>query len=261
MVEINKVNASLTQLLAPGTLPPVDVFPFLFYLPHQLFGNWRDKVARTSRIMNDLYSHYLNLVVERRKTSGPMESVADKLVQEEKSMKWTWHGLYFTAGLMMEAGSDTTSGMINNFLLLMTRNPEAYKKAQQQIDAVVGSDRTPQWKDFAELPEVNKLVKETMRMRPISPFAFPHALAEGRRLFGILSASVDTQLMSYTDIWIDGMLLPKGSDIYVNVLGLHYDEKRFPNPHVFDPEHYAGKPELADVYANAADFEQRDHYA
>lgn len=63
------------------------------------------------------------------------------------------------------------------------------------------------------------------------------------------------------DIWIDGMLLPKGSDIYVNLLGLHYDEKRFPNPDVFDPEHYSTRLELADTYANAADFEQRDHYA
>lgn len=179
MIEINKVNANLTQLLAPGILPPVDIFPFLFYVPHQLLGRWRDKVAQTRRTMNELYSRYLDLVVQRRKTSGPMESFADKLVQEEKSLQWTWHGLYFTAGLMMEAGSDTTSGVINSFLLLMTRYPDAYKKAQKQIDDVVGPHRTPQWKDFPELPEVNKLLKETMRMRPISPFAFPHALAEG----------------------------------------------------------------------------------
>lgn len=57
------------------------------------------------------------------------------------------------------------------------------------------------------------------------------------------------------------MLLPKGSDIMVNVLGLHYDEDMYPNPTVFDPERYSGKTLLADAYANAADYNQRDHYS
>lgn len=63
------------------------------------------------------------------------------------------------------------------------------------------------------------------------------------------------------DIWLDDMLLPKGSDIIVNVLGLHFDEQRFPDPDKFDPERFAGKPLLADGYANAANYEERDHYA
>lgn len=57
------------------------------------------------------------------------------------------------------------------------------------------------------------------------------------------------------------MLLPKGSDVIINVLGLHYDETRFPDPTTFNPEHYSGKPLLADAYANTADYEERDHYA
>lgn len=179
MVEINKVNSNLSSLLAPGTLPPVDLFPFLLYIPHQVFGRWRDKVNETRKIMNDLYSTYLNGIVQRRKSAGPMQSFADELIEQEGKLNWSWHGLYFTAGLMMEAGSDTTSGVINSFLLLMTKFPGAYKKAQKEIDYVVGEDRSPVWADFESLPEVNKLLKETMRMRPISPLAFPHALAEG----------------------------------------------------------------------------------
>jgi cytochrome P450 family 619 len=64
-----------------------------------------------------------------------------------------------------------------------------------------------------------------------------------------------------SDIEIDGMLLPKDSQIIVNVLGLHNDEKKFPNPDVFDPNHFANKPGLASDYANIADYEERDHYA
>jgi cytochrome P450 len=183
MVEINKALQNTTQLLAPGTLPPVDLFPFLFYLPHQLFGNWRDKVADTHKMMNGLYSRYMDYVVERQKKVGAMESFADRLLQQEEKLDWTRHGLNFMAGLMMEAGSDTLSGVINSFLLLMTKFPGAYKKAQEQIDVVVGDDRCPRWEDWQKLPEVNKLLKETMRMRPVAPIAFPHALSEGLLFF------------------------------------------------------------------------------
>lgn len=57
------------------------------------------------------------------------------------------------------------------------------------------------------------------------------------------------------------MLLPKGSDIYVNLMALHYDEKRYKDPYNFDPEHYESKPLLADAYANTSNYEDRDHYA
>jgi cytochrome P450 family 619 len=179
MVQIGKVLANTTTLLQPGTLPPVDLFPFLWYVPQRFFGNWRDKVDETRNIMNSLYGSYLELVVKRQKEEGPMGTFADRLLQKKDELNYTWHGLYFLAGLMMEAGSDTTSGAINNFMLLMTKFPGAYKTAQAEIDALVGEDRSPRWEDFDQLPAVNALVKETSRMRPIAPIAFPHALTEG----------------------------------------------------------------------------------
>ena len=184
MVRISQVLSKTTTLLQPGTLPPLDLFPFLRLLPERLLGNWFTQVLEVRQWMNELYSSYLDMVVRRRKETGPMESFADRLIEQQDQLGWTWHGLYFMGGLMMEAGSDTTSGAINSFLLLMTKFPDAYKKAQQQIDAVMGDERSPVWGDFEKLSAVNSLVKETMRIRPISPIAFPHALAEG--LFTLL---------------------------------------------------------------------------
>ena len=56
------------------------------------------------------------------------------------------------------------------------------------------------------------------------------------------------------------MYIPKGSTIFLNVWGLHHDPKRFPNPDVFDPDHYLGRTLLASEYAAFADSEKRDHY-
>lgn len=60
--------------------------------------------------------------------------------------------------------------------------------------------------------------------------------------------------------WIDGYKLPKGSIVFINAWGLHHDEKRYPNPDVFDPDHYKGVTALAPVLAAATDENERDHY-
>lgn len=54
--------------------------------------------------------------------------------------------------------------------------------------------------------------------------------------------------------------MPKGTIVFINAWGLHHDEKRFPDPDVFDPDHYKGMTRLAPVLAAATDEEERDHY-
>jgi hypothetical protein len=48
--------------------------------------------------------------------------------------------------------------------------------------------------------------------------------------------------------------------VIVNVWGLHHDESKFPNPDVFNPEHYRGRIGSSASYANSADYENRDQY-
>lgn len=62
------------------------------------------------------------------------------------------------------------------------------------------------------------------------------------------------------DTQIDGYHLKKGTTVVVNLSGLHHDENKFANASEFDPENYRGKTGLASAYANAADYEERDHY-
>lgn len=67
--------------------------------------------------------------------------------------------------------------------------------------------------------------------------------------------------LNLLDVWLDGKLLPKGSDIIVNIYGLHHDETKYVAPEVFNPGRYLDKKGLADEYAHTADYEARDHYA
>lgn len=56
----------------------------------------------------------------------------------------------------------------------MTLHLEAQKKAQQEIDAVVGSDRLPTLADRKHLPYTDALVTEVLRWSAIAPLGKQH---------------------------------------------------------------------------------------
>jgi cytochrome P450 len=51
----------------------------------------------------------------------------------------------------------------------MTLFPDVQKKAQAEIDAVVGNDRLPKFTDRSQLPYVDALVKEVLRWNIVVP--------------------------------------------------------------------------------------------
>ena len=130
--------------------------------------------------MNELYSEYTDLVVSRRSKGVKMDSFMDGVIENNEKLRFNKHQLYFLGGVMMEGGSDTSSGIIIAFLHAMTKWPDVMRKAQGEIDNVVEEDRTPNWGDYERLPYVAACVKEAMRWRPVVPLAFPHCLSQGK---------------------------------------------------------------------------------
>ena len=51
----------------------------------------------------------------------------------------------------------------------MALYPEIQKKAQEEIDAVVGPHRLPDFEDRPSLPYINAIVKESMRWHLVLP--------------------------------------------------------------------------------------------
>lgn len=79
----------------------------------------------------------------------------------------------------------------------MTLYPEAQKKAQEEIDRVVGSDRLPTLADRENMPYIQALIKEVLRWHPGSPLGIPHT--------------------STQDDVYNGYFIPKGSILLPNV--------------------------------------------
>ena len=49
------------------------------------------------------------------------------------------------------------------------------KKAQEEIDRVVGASRLPELSDCKNLPYINAVVKEVLRWHPVAPMGVAHA--------------------------------------------------------------------------------------
>ncbi|TFK24657.1 cytochrome P450 [Coprinopsis marcescibilis] len=116
------------------------------------------------------------------------------------------------------AGADTSLSGAYALVLALAMNPEALKKAQAEMDAVIGSDRLPRAEDITRLPYVQAVVKENSRWHSIGPLSLPH-----------LSMSEDEY---------EGYHLPKGTMFLPNTWAVMHDPKRFDDPLAFKPERY-----------------------
>jgi cytochrome P450 len=85
----------------------------------------------------------------------------------------------------------------------MVAYPEVQRRAQTELDAVVGRDRLPTFADAPRLPYVCAIVREVLRWRPVAPLGVPHAAIK--------------------DDWYEGMFIPKGTVCIANIWHCNHD--------------------------------------
>ncbi|KAL0031098.1 hypothetical protein WJX77_003695 [Trebouxia sp. C0004] len=121
------------------------------------------------------------------------------------------------------AGYETTSTAISYALYEIARNPLVQQKLQEEVD-MFGCNGEPSFDDLSSFPYAEAVFLEGMRLHPpVTPFI---AL--------IRESSEDTEL--------DGIKLPVGTKVGINVLGMHHDPKHFPDPEEFLPERFLDGP-------------------
>ena len=64
------------------------------------------------------------------------------------------------------------------FTLAMVKNPHVWKRAQAEIDAVIGTDRFPGFEDRTSLPYVEAIVRESLRWQPVAPIGAPSGITD-----------------------------------------------------------------------------------
>jgi cytochrome P450 len=126
--------------------------------------------------------------------------------------RWFLFFFYLVSG----AGAETTTGSMYWWMLAMVAFPETQKRAQAELDAVVGRSRIPSFSDLPSLPYLRAMVKEVLRWRSVLPVGIPHCSIE--------------------DDWYEGMFIPKGTMCLVNVEVCNHDPAIYgDDATLFDP--------------------------
>ncbi|KAI0023477.1 cytochrome P450 oxidoreductase [Xylariomycetidae sp. FL0641] len=239
MVRLFSLMNEWSEVLELGATPPVDSFPLLKLVPERFLGRWKSRATGVGKLMTDLYAEVLDQVQRRRADGVNRGSFMDRVLDQNEKNRLSLSRLHFLGGVLMEGGSDTSSSLILAMVRAMIEFPDVQKRAQEEIDAVIGEDRSPTWEDFSRLPYINMMIKESHRWRPVSPLGVSHAVSE--------------------DDWVGGYLIPKGSTVVLNVWGMHHDGARWERPDDYEPSRYAAShPKLASHYTS--DGPKRDHF-
>lgn len=119
---------------------------------------------------------------------------------------------------MITAGMDTTAISVEWAMAELIRNPRVQQKAQEELDRVVGYEHVMTELDFSNLPYLQSLVKESLRLHPPTPLMLPHR--------------------ANANVKIGGYDIPKGSNVHVNVWAVARDPEVWKNPLEFRPERF-----------------------
>ncbi|KAF8067055.1 OrdA protein [Lyophyllum atratum] len=216
---IEDANKNFNAATVPGAFL-VDFFPSIRYLPEWLPGMGFMETARTwAKATADMVEVPFSFTKQQIATgSAPPSFVANLLEDEDGCSEERSRDIKFAASSMYGAGADTTVSAEYAFFLAMVLHPEVLKKAQEEIDTVIGNDRLPTHKDRARLPYVNAVVTEVLRWNSVAPTGVPHTAME--------------------DGIINGYLIPKGSIIISNLWGMLHDPVTYPEPFVFNPDRH-----------------------
>nr|XP_027786027.1 cytochrome P450 2C21-like isoform X2 [Marmota flaviventris] len=159
--------------------------------------------------------------------------VSTPWIQEKHNTQsdFTMDNLIITIWDLFSAGTETTSTTMKYGLLLLLKHPEVSAKVQEEIERVIGRDRSPCMQDRSRMPYTDAVLHEIQRYINLLPIDLPHTVIQ------------DVKFREY--------VFPKGTEIMVSLTSLLYDEKEFPNPQKFDPGHFLDE---------SGNFKKSDHF-
>ncbi|KAL7086588.1 hypothetical protein ACP275_13G010000 [Erythranthe tilingii] len=125
---------------------------------------------------------------------------------------------------MLIAGHETTAAVLTWAVFLLAQNPAKMKKAQAEIDSVLGQGRTT-FESIKKLEYLRLIVVESLRLFPQPPLLIRRSLKPDKLPGGYNGDK-------------DGYSIPAGSDIFISVYNLHRSPYFWDNPNDFEPERF-----------------------
>ena len=220
--------------LLSGVLNIGDSIPWIDFLDLQ---GYVKRMKALSKKFDRFLEHVLDEHNERRKgVEGYVgKDMVDVLLQladdPNLEVKLERHGVKAFTQDLIAGGTESSAVTVEWAMSELLKNPEIFGKAREELDRVIGRGRWVEEKDIVNLPYINAIAKETMRLHPVAPMLVPRMCRE--------------------DCRIAGYDIVKGTRVLVNVWTIGRDSEVWKNAHAFDPERFMG----SSVEVKGQDFE------
>ncbi|KAJ6559613.1 cytochrome P450 [Mycena capillaripes] len=204
----------------------VDFIPVLKYVPAWFPGADFKRIAREGRFLSQAVREIPFAEAKRRMGSRDAKPcfTANALRELESEDNYYQEStVQNVAAMMYVAGADTTTAALCTFILAMLANPDAQKKAQQEIDSV------------QEMPYVAALVKEVHRWRNVLPFGTLTVYSLEHLVSGVRLEA--PHFLEVEDVY-RGYRIPAKSIVFANVWAISHEEKTYSDPDAFKPERF-----------------------
>lgn len=122
---------------------------------------------------------------------------------------------------LIAGGTDTAATTVEWAMSELMKQPDLIKKATEELDRVIGKERWVHETDFSNLPFVDSILKETMRLHPVAVLLAPHLALE--------------------DCKVGGYDIEKGTTVFINSWSIGRDSNSWVDPESFRPERFLGR--------------------
>ncbi|KAK7678460.1 hypothetical protein QCA50_018520 [Cerrena zonata] len=191
-----------------GTVPGkfwVEFFPILRHIPSWVPGNSAGKMADHYKpIVEFMRNKPFDEIKQGMMNGNVVPSIASSLIErvykksgEDYSTPIDDTLARNVAGIAYAGSSDTTTSAAQSCLIAMSLYPEVQRKAQEELDRVVGPNRLPDFDDHEDLVYLRAIVLEAMRWMVVLPLCIPHRVIR--------------------DDEYKGCLIPKGTIVMPNI--------------------------------------------
>ncbi|KAI3444658.1 hypothetical protein Pfo_001323 [Paulownia fortunei] len=197
---------------------------FADYFPVLKSADPQGILKETKIYFEKFFAIFDGIIDERLKSRGEKSDMLEALIDlnQRDEAELSRNDIKHLLIDLYMAGSDTTSGTVE---WAMTELDE--------IRDIVGENRQIQESDIIRLPYLQAVVKETFRLHPAVPFLVPRKAEAGAE--------------------INGYIVPKNAQIFVNVWASGRDSSIWPNADSFMPERFLNHNDQIDF--RGKDFE------
>ncbi|OAG40178.1 hypothetical protein AYO21_05656 [Fonsecaea monophora] len=183
------VHAMVGVLTGAGERARRPPLPSYFYQAAD--KKFQDNVDLMLKISTDLVKHRRENPTDKKDLLNAMLYNKDPQTGENLSNE----SIAYNMITFLIAGHETTSGLLSFVFYELLKNPEAYQRAQKEVNTVIGDD-TVTVQHLSKLEYLNAVLRETLRLHPPAP-AFTVRSKQDEVIGGKYHVSKDMALVCF----------------------------------------------------------------